>query len=167
MPVSLAEYRMDLPYPALTVQRKNAAYARLILSNVGDVTSETTSVALYLYDSVVTMGNEDVSLAFSQVMRTEAHHLELFSRCALLLGADPRLWSASAQPPLQYWTPAKLPYTPVFRQLLQNALALEQATIAKYERQLLQIADPGVQALLRRVLLDETMHAELFRQLMG
>ncbi|MCL2495647.1 MAG: ferritin-like domain-containing protein [Oscillospiraceae bacterium] len=156
------------PYPPVRVEAKNPAYARIMLGNIGDQNSETSSFALYLYNQVITSNDPELSAAFRAVAETERRHLELLSQMAFQLGADPRMWAVTgnAAQPMRWWSPGLLTYTANTRSMLQNALALERATIAKYERQAQEIRDDGVLLLLRRILLDESMHVEVFRSLL-
>jgi len=158
------------PYPAVRVEAKNPAYARIMLGNIGDQNSETTSFALYLYNQVITSTSADqgLTIAFQAVAEAERKHLELLSQAAFQLGADPRMWAVTGNvaQPMRYWSPGLLTYTANTRAMLQNALALERATIAKYERQTQEIRDDGILLLLRRILLDESMHVEIFRVLL-
>ena len=158
----------DYPYPAIKVQAKNPNYARMMLSNIGDQNSEASSAALYLYDQIITAGEPEISGAFRLVRQAEEKHLELFCDVAFQLGADPRLWAVTGTnaQPMKYWSPQQLCYTANTKALLQNALALERATIAKYERQTQEIKDDAILLLLRRVLVDESMHVEIFRNLL-
>ena len=157
------------PYPAVRVEAKNPAYARIMLGNIGDQNSETTSYALYLYNQTITMADQEMTTAFQAVAEAERKHLELLSNAAFQLGADPRLWAVTgnAAQPMRYWSPGLLSYTANTRAMLQNALALERATIAKYERQTQEIKDDNILLLLRRILLDESMHVEIFRGLLA
>ena len=156
------------PYPEVRVEAKNPSYARIMLGNIGDQNSETTSFALYLYNQTIT-SDTSIADAFRAAADTERKHLELISLAAFQLGADPRMWAVSgnASQPMRYWSPGLLSYTANTRVMLQNALALERAAIAKYERQIQEINDEGVRLLLRRILLDEAMHAEVFRSLLA
>ena len=160
---------LDFPYPAIRVEAKNPAYARMMLSNIGEQSSEMSSYALYLYNYTITVSEPEISESFRAVMDAERKHLELFCNAAFQLGADPRLWAVTgnAAQPMRYWSPAQLTYTANTKALLQNALALERATIAKYERQTQEIRDDGLLFLLRRILLDESMHVEIFRALLA
>ena len=158
----------EYPYPAIKVQAKNPNYARMMLSNIGDQNSEASCAALYLYDQIITAGEPEISEAFRLAKQAEEKHLELFCGVAFQLGADPRLWAvtgANAQP-MRYWSPQQLCYTANTKALLQNALALERAAIAKYERQTQEIKDDAILLLLRRILVDESMHVEIFRNLL-
>ena len=166
--ISLASLA-ELPYPAVRVDAKNPVYARVMLGNIGDQSSEMSAFALYLYNQTITPGEPEISAAFRAVAQVEKKHLELLCNAAFQLGADPRLWAVtgnSAQP-MRYWSPGLLSYTANPRAMLQNALALERAAIARYEQQTREIKDDGLLLLLRRLLLDESMHVEIFRGLLA
>ena len=169
MPQDYLAALTQLPYPPVRAQAKNPAYARMMLGNLGDQSSETSSYALYLYNRTITAADPALSEVFRAVMDVERKHLEMLSEAAFQLGADPRMWAVtgSAAQPMRYWSPGLLSYTANSRAMLQNALALERAAIAKYERQVQEIRDDGILLLLRRILLDESMHVELFRALLA
>jgi len=169
MPQDYLSSLAQFPYPAVRVEAKNPVYARMMLGNIGDQSSEMSSYALYLYDQTITAAEPELSNAFRAVADVERRHLELMCSAAFQLGADPRLWAVTgnAAQPMRYWSPGMLSYTSNTRAMLQNALALERATIAKYERQTQEIRDDGLLLLLRRLLLDESMHVEIFRTLLA
>jgi len=159
----------QFPYPAVRVEARNPAYARVMLGNLGDQCSEASAYALYLYNHTITAADPALSEVFRAVAEVERRHLELLSDAAFQLGADPRMWAVSgkAAQPMRYWSPGLLSYTANTRAMLHNALVLERATIAKYERQAQEIRDDGILLLLRRILLDESMHVEIFRSLLA
>jgi bacterioferritin len=168
--MDLSAFNADYPYPDVKPEAKNAAYAREMLANCSDSTSEMTSYALYMYDWIITQENGTLSQAFGQVKDVERKHLEIFGNLAFQLGADPRLWAAVATPQTRrmcYWNPARINYAYNQKILLQNALALERATVTKYERQTREIRDDAILLVLRRILLDEQLHVELFRSLLA
>lgn len=87
-------YAHPAPYPPVQVSAQNPAYARQMLSNIGSANSEMSAISLYLYNAQVTgCAFEEVSSCFYQIGMVEMHHLDIFGKLALKLGADPRLWS--------------------------------------------------------------------------
>ncbi|MDR2647086.1 MAG: ferritin-like domain-containing protein [Oscillospiraceae bacterium] len=167
--MDLSDFIADFSYPEIGSPKKNQTYARMILNDCGGMVSEMSSYALYEYDAVITRGDELLSPAFQQIRNTERKHLEIFLELAFALGADPRLWEVSPQPQstkMRYWSPSRLPYAANTKVMLQNAIALERASIAVYEKQLNEIKDESVQNILRRILIDEQMHMSLFRALL-
>ena len=83
-----------------------------------------------------------------------------------MLGADPRLWTCSGKRPC-YWSPACNHYPRQLVPLLKNALQGEQDAILKYRRQADQICDAYVTDLINRIILDEQIHVEIFREMIG
>lgn len=157
---------VDLPYPPVNADGKNPAYANAMLSNIGGSNSEMSAVSLYFYNHIVT-GNryEEFSAAFERISICEMHHLEIFSELALQLGADPRLW-ARQNNRYVYWTPAYNRYPREIRALVGNSLEAEKAAIRKYTRQIECIKDANIVENLRRIILDEQLHIEIFEEML-
>ena len=51
-------------------------------------------------------------------------------------------------------------------EILNNVYNGELATISKYECQIREIKDPHIQAMLERIILDEKIHAGIFKEFM-
>ena len=156
------------PYPPLRVQCPNPVYAEMMLSNLGAANSETSAVAFYRYARLMSLHEDaDISNLFNKVSIVEMHHLDLFGRLALELGADPRLWHCRNNR-REYWSPCHVNYAHCsVADLVKNALEDEHAAIRKYECQLERIADPHLAALLRRVIEDEREHVKLWEEVLG
>lgn len=162
--MDLTNYHSALPYPPVKAQTKNPAYAQAMLSNVGGSNSEMSAVSLYFYNHLVTPEWQDVADAFMHISVVEMHHLEIFGTLARQLGLDPRLWERRDQRMI-YWTPGYNSYPQDLLPLLQNALKGEKMAIAKYQSQAEEIQDANIVENLRRILLDEQMHVEIFEAL--
>ena len=155
------------PYPPLRVQGQNPVYAEMMLSNMGAPNSETSAVAFYRYARLMSMREDgETSILFHKVSVVEMHHLDLFAQLALELGGEPRLWHCRNNR-REYWSPRCVNYAHCsVKDLVKNALEDERAAIRKYERQLACIADPGLAALLERVLEDEREHVKLWEEVL-
>ncbi len=155
-------YAHPAPYPPVQVSAQNPAYARQMLSNIGSANSEMSAISLYLYNAQVTgCAFEEISSCFYQIGMVEMHHLDIFGKLALKLGADPRLWSWQNRQRV-YWTPGFNQYPREIKALLTNAITGEKAAIRKYQSQIACIEDPDIVANLKRILLDEELHVEIF-----
>ncbi len=155
------------PWPPVRVERPNPLYAAEMLSNLGACDSKMSAAALYFYNSTVLSDAEPAfSGIFHRISIVEMHHLEIFARLAHLLGADPRLWSFSSSSPC-WWSPACNRYPTRLPALLQNSLACEQNAVLKYRRQAARICDAYLADLLNRIVLDEQLHMEIFRQMLA
>ncbi len=154
------------PWPPIQADTPNVRAAEMMLSNVGACHSEMSALSLYFYNSTITRDRyPDVSECFHRISIVEMHHLDVFARLSLLLGADPRLWSG---PPrrLSWWSPRCLSYPRERIPLLQNALHAERNAVAKYRQQASCVGDPGIAAVLERIILDEKRHIEIFEALL-
>lgn len=152
------------PYPEIAVQCKNPVYARWMLDNVGGSNSEMSAISLYIYNNMITGTYEDVSYIFHKISIVEMHHLNIFGKLALLLGENPRLWTKKGRRNV-YWTPGYNHYPLQLAPLLLNAVNGEKAAIAKYQQQICQIDDTLIVENLKRIILDEQIHLQLYQQL--
>lgn len=151
------------PYPPIEVQGQDAAYARMMLESMAGCHSEMSNIGLYVYASTVLEERcPKASVYFHKIAVVEMRHLGMLSQLALLLGADPRLWSHPNNR-AAYWDPSCIPYTRDLPALLSHALTGENKAIEEYRRQIEKISDPCVKAVLERIVLDEEKHVTIFR----
>lgn len=155
-------YRNQHDYPPIQVAGKNREYATAMLSNVGGSNSEMSAVSLYFYNNLIT--ENEIAQAFHQISIVEMHHLKIFGKLALELGADPRLWERKRN--MVWWTPSYNKYPTQLKVLLQNSLQGELAAIEKYERQASVIKDENIVENLHRIILDEQIHVEIFKEML-
>ncbi|RZS93007.1 ferritin-like domain-containing protein [Cuneatibacter caecimuris] len=163
------EYQVsaDLPYPPIQTQSRNKDYAYAMLSNIGSSNSEMSAVSLYFYNStVLDPAYSEFSQCFHKISIVEMHHLQIFAALACQMGLDPRLWSLD-RGRRSYWSPGYNQYPRMLRPLLENSIKGEQAAIRKYSRQAELICDPDIQAILRRIILDEQLHIEIFTDMLN
>lgn len=159
-------FASDKPYPPLKVTQENCTYAKWILDNVGGSNSEISAVSLYFYNNLmIDESYTQVARIFHKISVVEMHHLNIFGKLALLLGEDPRLWTMNCNRKC-YWTPGYNRYPLEFDSLLNNALTGELATIEKYKEQICRIDDPYITENLKRIILDEELHVDLFKMIL-
>lgn len=172
-------YQAATPYPLIRVSKPNARYATAMLDNAAGQVSEMSSVSLYAYDSMLASGLREASNAFHHIAIVEMRHLDIFTKLAMQLGENPRLWSRQGKSArYTYWSPSYLHYPPIsppqpgstlspsgLRLLLKQLIEEEQRTIEKYRKQTAWIDDPDICDNLIRICADEQMHVELLTQL--
>lgn len=161
-PSDQCHYRVDAPYPPISVEGPNPTYACEMLSNMAEVVSEMSDVSRYFYIAVVTrQSHSEISDCFHHISVVEMHHLDIFAEFACLLGADPRLWSAGKR----WWSPSFIGYPRGLRALIAESIRAEQAAISKYSRQTETICDLHIVAMLNRIILDEEQHLQTFKEM--
>ena len=147
-------YSSDAPYPPIKAESGNPAYARVMLDNIGGSNSEMSAISLY------------VSAVFHKVSIVEMHHLEIFGKLAQQLGEEPRLWTQHGCKKI-YWSPSYNQYPGDLRTLMRNVIDGEKAAISKYQHQISYIRDENITENLRRIILDERLHVEIFENVYG
>lgn len=159
------KFTKDGPYPPIEITGHNPAYAREMLDNLGGSNSEISAVSLYFYNNLMTQEKyEDIAYIFHKISIVEMHHLEIFGKMAYCLGEDPRLWTWRYNR-RNYWTPAYNRYPSEFCRLIYNALNGELAAIEKYECQVRCIDNKNIVENLCRIIEDEKVHVDIFRQI--
>lgn len=152
-------------YPPVRVCGENAVYAREMLNNIGACDSEMSSIAGYVYNSMIATGEyEGLGEAFSKISMVEMRHLNIFGQLVDMLGGDPRLWSVN-RGRYTYWTAACNQYPRNVQEILKHSYRAEEAAIEKYEWQIRHIDDRYIQEILRRIILDEKCHLKVLDQL--
>lgn len=159
-------YSSDAPYPPIKAESGNPAYARVMLDNIGGSNSEMSAISLYVFNHLITEYNPDVSAVFHKVSIVEMHHLEIFGKLALQLGEEPRLWTQHGCKKI-YWSPSCNQYPGELRTLMRNVIDGEKAVISKYQHQISYIRDENITENLRRIILDERLHVEIFEKVYG
>lgn len=156
------KYTLDIPYPSIQDLDTNIEYSQIILSNLGGLHSEMNAVSLYFYNHII-LENQwpKLSRAMNQIAIVEMKHLDIFARMCYKLGADPRLWDCH-QDLLEYWSPGFNVYPRQIHTLLENAIIQEQNTITNYQYQMSCIDEKIIQDMLKRIIMDEQLHIEIF-----
>jgi bacterioferritin len=163
-PTNECNYRVNLPYPPVRVNGKNPVYASEMLSNMAEVVSEMSDVSRYFYIAIVAQQNHSsISTCFHHISIVEMYHLNIFAELAHLLGADPRLWSGRGIK--RWWSPSFIGYPHELHELIAESIKAEEAAISKYSRQANIIRDPNIVAILKRIILDEERHLQIFREM--
>ncbi len=123
------------------------------------------AISSYFYNSLIlSPAYESIATCFEKISQVEMHHLHIFGKLALQLGANPRLWSVENNKHV-YWSPEHNLYPMDIHAMLLNAIEGERAAIRKYTAQAQTIKDTNVVANLDRILVDERYHEDVLMKL--
>ena len=162
----LEQYRAAIPYPPLRVAEKNLKYAQILHNDFAGQCGEATAVMQYEFQSFALVDQEKLATALHYIGIVEMTHLEMLGKLITLLGGVPRYTGFSRGRPY-YWTAQTVDYTLKPRELLINNLYGERVAIANYRQSMAWINDDNINAVLRRIILDEEHHIELFTSLLA
>ncbi|SMC28023.1 bacterioferritin [Clostridium acidisoli DSM 12555] len=154
-------YRANLPYPEVCVEHKNKFYASLLLDDYASCTSEYTAIAQYVYAHVKTE-DECIQDVFLGIAIVEMCHLDLLADVIIQLGANPKFYDGCGR----FWRGEFVPYGHSTKDRLKLAIESEYAAILQYEKHIQQIKNCDIQRLLERIIMDEKIHVNIFKQIL-
>lgn len=159
-------YQSNLPYPIVQVQRPNINYAKMLMEDYAGSNSEDSAVHLYLYQSLVSNGQfQKYSDILSHISVVEMRHLRMLGEVIKLLGLDPVFGTLPNDEIFRFWTAGNVDYTVDLKYMLQLDITGEIRAIENYERQKVVIQDQYIKSLLSRIIEDEKIHLQIFKDL--
>ena len=154
------------PYPEIKVAEPNLYYAELLMDDYAGVVSEFTAISQYLYHYfVLKRRHEDLGEMLENIAITEMRHMEILADTIVLLGGNPII-RGSFSTGRRFWNGRFVYYGTGLCERLRANLDAEFQAIRNYEDHIAIIRDPYVQAILRRIILDEKVHITLFKKAM-
>ncbi|MEF9950982.1 MAG: ferritin family protein [Clostridium sp.] len=154
-------YKVNLPYPEIKVKSKNPTYAKIILQNYAGMVSEISAITQYVnHEQRIFKDYPEISDTLKHIAMVEMHHLQILGLLACELGADLRYWSEK-KGKHQYWSPKYLHYEKTPQSMIKADIADEKAAIAQYEKSISEIDDNNINAILKRIILDEQLHIKI------
>lgn len=158
------KYRVKLSYPKVHVTEPNAEYAKVLLGDYAGHVSEFGAIAQYIFHMIVLEEDyPDVSEALLGIAIVEMDHLDMLGDLINELGTPPQFRSCEDRRST-YWcaTPRNVDYSVTVRKALLSDISIEMKAIANYEKSIEQIDNEEIRCLIRRIILDEEMHIEVF-----
>ena len=92
------------------------------------------------------------------------HHLEMLGEIIVLLGGKPGYWINDKKK--KYWTGKLVNYDiSSLQTILTIDIEDEKAAIKQYKDTITKIDDPNINAVIKRIILDEEFHIQLLTTL--
>ncbi len=152
------KYLVNLPYPDIPSLSPNARYATLLSGAFGGPGSESTAIAQYTAHNFYTEGWPEINLAYECITSVETLHLNLLGTLIRKLGLHPKFMTYETN---RFWNGSYPAYAYEIKPILLADIKGERDAIAHYTRLIQQINCPEIQAVLRRIILDEEKHVEI------
>lgn len=156
-------YASPEPYPPIQVAAPNLSYAQMLSASFASAKSELTTITQYTYFSwVLEQGSAELCTCYQKIAQVEMRHLNLLGQTITALGGNPAFRSFPYKRPA-FWSSGVLQYQCNIEKALHISIAGEQTAIEGYRHLSKLIQDPGVTAILQRIILDEEIHIQLFQ----
>ena len=156
----------DLPYPEIRGRRRNRDYADLLSVDYCGFVSELSAITQYI-------NNENrISLEECAMARTllgiaiaEMMHLQKLGELIVLLGGNVDFSCKTCNGRPKLWSPEYLTIPENIDKMLTADIEAEKDAVRQYEMHIRMIDDDCVNAVLRRIILDEEYHIMLLKSL--
>ena len=157
---------VDLPYPEIKLRGRNRNYADLLNVDYCGFVSELSAITQYI-------NNENrISLEECAMARTllgiaiaEMMHLQKLGELIVLLGGNVDFSCKTCNGRPKLWSPEYLTIPENIDKMLTADIEAEKDAVRQYEMHIKMIDDDCVNAVLRRIILDEEYHIMLLKSL--
>ena len=158
------EYKVNLPYPKIEVEKKDKRVASFLLNSYAGRVSEDTAIHDYIFQMMM-LDNPIYKKTLKGIAIVEMHHLEILGNLIYALGCTP-LFGKVEKNEIDWFTGSYANYDNDFTSVLQNDIEEEQKTIEQYQKVIRLTNDLNVKQVLQRIILDEEYHIELFSKML-
>lgn len=163
----MIDFRVNKPYPPIRVLEENIRYAKLLLNDFSGVVSEFSAITQYVNHEIkISTLNPKTSVTIKGIAMVEMHHLQMIGQLITLLGCDPNYEIIKKNKPLN-WSPKFINYGSSINNMINFDIEGEVQAIAQYKKHIQEIDDPFIDAILRRIILDEEKHIEVLTSLLN
>lgn len=158
---------MNLPYPPVRVEGKNAACANLLSVDYCGAVSEMTAISQYINnENKMSCENCPLAKTVLGIAMAEMIHLQKLGQLIVLLGG--RIdYSAKFQNGRQkMWTPEYATIPSNMEKMILSDIDAEKDAINQYKMHMKMIKDSCVNAVLSRIVKDEEYHIMILEELL-
>lgn len=159
--------KLDIPYPKIQVEKRNMETAKLLMHSFAGEVSEETAIHQYLYQSfLLETKNSDVAKILEEISKTEMYHLKILGLLIKKLGVYP-VFLDPTMGSYDFWSSKDVSYASSLPLMLEKDIEAETKAIQTYRELIYVIDDVYVKEILKRIVLDEQLHLEIFQSLLN
>lgn len=161
-----SKYAVDLPYPEIGEVGKNEKYALYLHDDYAGSESELSAITQYAYQHfLLDETYKEVAETTMGIAQVEMKHLGLLGETIVKLSGNP-LFTGGFNSNGRFWNGDFPYYNEDVKGLLTANIYIEKTAIVNYRKHIVLIREPGIQALLNRIIMDEELHVRLYTDLL-
>lgn len=158
---------VDLPYPPVQVREKNPAYANLLSTDYCGGVSEMSAITQYINnENRLSSVKCPLAKTILGIAMAEMIHLQKLGELIFLLGGDINFTAKFGNGKQKMWTPEYLTIPGHIGKMILADIESEKAAINQYKMHMNVIKDDNINAVLSRIVQDETYHIMILQALM-
>ncbi|MCM1533760.1 MAG: hypothetical protein NC099_03810 [Corallococcus sp.] len=153
----------DLPYPSIKFLTKDARSGNIISFAYATQKGELTSVLQYTYHKFF-MEKKDADFArtLMQIAAAEMKHLDILGGAMLKLGVNPEFLQYPNS--RLYYNASAVSKSTLPQKIISDDIQGELDAIANYQKMLFVLKNEQVEAIIKRIILDEQLHLETLKK---
>ena len=160
------KYYKDKSYPEIKVVRENPTLAKLLTHVYASSDGELTAIHLYAYQSMILKEKyQEISRILMEISEVEMRHLYLLGETICKLGVNPVYADCNFNMEV-YWQADYVIYNDDIKTILEVDIESEKQAIHDYQMILTVVDDIYVKDLIERIIEDEEVHLEIFRNIL-
>lgn len=157
---------VNIPYPNIEISRKDPSFAYKLLNVYAGNISELSAITQYSFQSFYLNEYKDLSNILEQISIVEMRHLKILAKLILKLGLTPYYVTYCCGNRPNPWNADYIDYTLDYRDMLLSNINSEISAIRDYNRLINETNDTNIKEILRRIIVDEEKHIEIFKELL-
>ncbi len=157
-------YNANIPYPKIKVERKDIEIAKDLLNSYAGRVSEDTAIHNYVFQMMM-QDQPELKKILEGISIVEMHHLEILGKLIYALGLTP-LFANVEDNHTTWFSGQYVNYEKNWQQILSDNIFQEELAIKNYEKIISKTNDINVKHILKRIVLDERVHIEIFTKLL-
>lgn len=157
---------LEIPYPKIEISKKDTAFAYKLLNVYAGNISELTAISQYSFQSFYLNKYKDLSNILMGISEVEMHHLKILADLICALGLIPYYVTYNCSYEAMPWNADYVDYTTDYRNMLLVNINSEVSAIKDYNKLIYETNDPNIKEILKRIIMDEERHIEIFSELL-
>lgn len=158
------KYCVDMPYPEVKVEKKDLELAKKVFNLYAGEVSEDTSTHTYVLQALLYSENEEIKEVLEGIARVEMHHLEILGTLIKKLGLIP-LYLSVEDNKVKWFSGKYITYEKNLKEAILKNICIERIAIKNYEALINETNDEHVIHIIKRIILDERLHIEIFEKI--
>lgn len=160
------QYKVDMPYPEIKVEKKDVEIAKEIFNAYAGEVSEDSAIHTYIFQMLLMNHQKEYKEILKGIAITEMHHLEILGLLIKELGFTP-IYVSVLNNKTKWFSGEYINYSKEWKKMLLDNIKYEKQAILNYEKIITKTTDENIKHILKRIILDERLHIEIFQKLYG
>jgi len=157
---------LEIPYPKIEISNKDIDLGYKLLNVYAGRVSELSAINQYSFQSFYLNKYKDLSNILMEISEVEMHHLKILADLICALGLIPYYVTYNCSYEAIPWNADYVDYTTDYRNMLLSNINSEVTAIKDYNKLIYETNDPNIKDILKRIIMDEERHIEIFSELL-